>query len=367
MAILLALCNPAFAHNVTTDLKVAFFVNLDHMPTRRAHMENQLQLAGLQARRWRAVDWQRVARGEFDQDYLKPQGIVPRLFQVPAKEGNGTIGCFLSHVTALIEAAKELGPHDLALIMEDDVAIREDWRFRLQKALDMAPPDWQLLKLSGWGRARAADMVKRSVPAVRASTPSPSMFTQFMQAFSAPETVLFTRSMFDEQDTDVTFFRMREPFAEPAFLNLGTQGYGSPNYFYSGTGAYLVRGSSIQKVIQHLRGRAINDLDAMLLLNGTTHFYEGWPHIFGLSGDASSGPGLHGRKPMDEFDKGSKTDADLTEEPASVLEHTPARGGDSGVQHLAVLSRGVAVEQGRHARVAQTPLRASVVRRNHEV
>jgi len=41
------------------------------------------------------------------------------------------------------------------------------------------------------------------------------------------------------------------------------------------------------------------------LMNGTTHFYEGWPHVFGLSSDAFSGPGLHGRKAFDEVEAGT--------------------------------------------------------------
>merc|ERR1719162_675538 len=124
-------------------------------------MEEQLKHVGLHAKRWSAVDWRRVAKGEFDREYLKPQGLVADLLEKPLKESNGTVGCYLSHLTALMSASKELRPNDLALIMEDDVSIPDDWRFKMQKALELAPPDWQLLKLSGWGSARVKDVMNR--------------------------------------------------------------------------------------------------------------------------------------------------------------------------------------------------------------
>merc|ERR1719454_100213 len=168
-SILPVVCNahPKMVHrhivNVSEDLKLSYFINLDRMPSRRKHMEAQLANIGLEAHRWRAVDWRLVALGEFDNEYLKPQGIAPALFEKPAKEGNGTIGCFLSHVTAMMEALNHLhGPNDIALIMEDDISIPEKWQYKLQRAVDVAPPDWDLLKLSGWGSARVADLMNKS-------------------------------------------------------------------------------------------------------------------------------------------------------------------------------------------------------------
>merc|ERR1719281_679026 len=106
----------------------------------------------------------------------------------------------------------------------------------------MAPMDWELLKLSGWGSGRMNDIMNSSIPAHpphvsdKANiTLKTSLWSQFTKAF---------RSMFDDEDTDVTFFQMREPFTEPAIWNWGTLGWGSPTYFYAGTGGYIVRGSA---------------------------------------------------------------------------------------------------------------------------
>merc|ERR1740138_1251941 len=118
------------------------------MPSRRAHMELMLENTGLRARKFTAVDWRRVSDGEFDRDFVTPQGIVPEMVEKKSKELYGTIGCFLSHVGALTQASKEIRADYLALIMEDDVSVPEDWRFRMQVAVEMAPPDWELLKLS---------------------------------------------------------------------------------------------------------------------------------------------------------------------------------------------------------------------------
>jgi len=343
----------AVVNDVTRDLKAAYYVNLDAMPTRRMHMEEQLKHVGLHAKRWSAVDWRRVAKGEFDREYLKPQGLVADLLEKPLKESNGTVGCYLSHLTALMSASKELRPNDLALIMEDDVSIPDDWRFKMQKALELAPPDWQLLKLSGWGSARVKDVMNRSdyedlevqsLANGMTTTPRPTTWNKFTKPFS---------SMFKKNDNgNVTYFLMREPFTEPAGWGWGAMGWGTPNFFYSGTGAYLVRGSSIQKVIQHLRRRPINDLDAMLLSDGTMRFYEGWPHVFDLGGDAFHGPGLHGRKSVDEFDNGYKNVAEPLDETPTALTsskrpaHTLSPDGGGNVQ-LAVMGRGMAVAARR--------------------
>jgi len=356
-------------NDITRDLKVAYYVNLDAMPTRHKHMKEQLKRVGLHAKRWSAVDWRSVAGGEFDREYLEPQGVVEDILEKPFKESKGTVGCYLSHVTALMEASRDLRPNELALIMEDDVSIPDDWRFRMQKALEMAPPDWELLKLSGWGSARKRDLMnssdfedmeKQSLATGMTTTPRPTVWTKFTRPLT---------SMFNKENDNVTFFMMSEPFSEPAGWGWGAMGWGTPNYFYSGTGAYIVRGSSIQKVIRHLRSRPINDIDAMLLSNGTSRFYEGWPHVFDLDRDAFHGPGLHGRKAMDEFDSGSK-DEDVAE-PADVEpvmeppmrrpSHTLSSDGSEAVQ-IAVMGRGMAVA-AKHAKkaikAAETTLNAN--------
>lgn len=288
--------------NVTTALKAAFYINLDRMPSRKQHIEQMLADRGLRARRLSAVDWKQVADGDFDREFVTPQGIVPDLLERAkdkVKELYGTIGCFLSHVGALTQASKELQPDDLALIMEDDVSLPEDWRFRMQVAVEMAPKDWELLKLSGWGSARLEDMTNGSAPISGVKTDRAKPRTMWSKMTRA------LRSMFSDEVPRVTFFMMREPFTEPSSWGWGTLGFGTKKYYYAGTGAYLVRGSAIQKIIHHLRNQPINDLDAMLLSNGSMRFYEGWPHVFDLSGDAFHGPGLHGRKAFDEFDRGS--------------------------------------------------------------
>jgi GR25 family glycosyltransferase involved in LPS biosynthesis len=285
-------------------------------------METELNSSGLHAQQWPAVDWEHVAHGNFDADYLVPQGISRSVLDrnMPAKQGNGTIAAFLSHVTALIEASKRLQPDDLALIMEDDINIPKDWESNLQNVVDEAPEDWELLKLSAFGTHRLADLVNKNnnIDIQEETLPLPSFSENIMNWFklglkiAAP--AWMTTSV-QEHLTDFksnrTFWMMRGPFREAAFLNMGTHGWGTPNYFYGGAGAYLVRGSSINKVIHQLRSKPIDDVDAMMLSNGpnyTSHFYQTWPHVFELGGVAFHGPGLHNAQVFD--DDTSSTDAD---------------------------------------------------------
>jgi len=248
-----------------------------------------------------------------------------------------------------------LKPHELALFMEDDVAIPDDWRFRMQKAVDMAPPNWELLKLSGWGAARVNDLMNASVPLQPPkedvsvldeqidSAKNASIWGKFTHAFS---------SMFSRDDNDVIFFEMREPFTEPARFNWGTLGWGSPNYFYAGTGAYIVRGSAIKKVIRHLRSRPLDDLDGMMLSNGSTHFYEGFPHVFDLGRDAFHGPGLHGRKAFDEFDNGTRSEADQLEATETLRLGSSRKSSQDGDQTLVTNSRGAIIRHRAPAHAA---------------
>merc|ERR1719247_1900284 len=74
---------------------------------RRKSMESQIKSVDLHAQRWNAVTWDRVAHGDFEDEYVKPQGICPEIKamiadQKTAKGGFGTVGCYLSHLTALI-------------------------------------------------------------------------------------------------------------------------------------------------------------------------------------------------------------------------------------------------------------------------
>jgi GR25 family glycosyltransferase involved in LPS biosynthesis len=224
-----------------------------------------------------------VEAGDFDVEFVKRQGIDPVLFdrkKHTEEEANGTIGCFLSHTLALLQARKDLAPDDLLLMMEDDIVIPADWRLRMQAAVDQAPKDWQLLKLSGWGTARAQDLVSRPK----------SWFDNAMQL------VRTSLHPFSPQAPQFSVYQMKGPFVEPSTWSWLT---GSPYFFYAGTGAYLVRGSEIQAVLDHLRSQPINDLDAMLL-SRNLRFYEAWPHVFDLAYEAFNGIGLHGSKAMDE-------------------------------------------------------------------
>jgi FkbM family methyltransferase len=343
-------------HSAIDGLKAAYYVNLDHMPTRKNHMETQLHNVGLSAQRWRAVDWMQVARGDFDRDYVKKQGLSPDILTKPAKEANGTIGCFLSHITALEEAAKEKerrGQNDYLLMMEDDVGIPDDWEFLLQKAVENAPMDWELLKISGWGSARDGDLQKTSTFSLANDNAIRQPKTAWDKLYAG------VTSLFTKQEQEVKYYLMTRPFTEPAHFWWGTLGLGSANFFYSGTGGYLVRYSALQRVIDHLRGQPIGDLDAMLLSNGEMRFYEGWPHVFDLSSDAFHGPGLHGRKAFDESQDSSKYSGELPKaavvlEGAQQATTTLPAADDSDPMAVSVLEEGEIVKPPSKLAAANT-------------
>ena len=76
--------------NSVSDIKHAFYINLDSRPDRKQHVERQLGIIGINAQRFKAIKLQ-----------------------------NGALGCSLSHLK-LIETAKANNwPH--ILVVEDDI------------------------------------------------------------------------------------------------------------------------------------------------------------------------------------------------------------------------------------------------------
>jgi glycosyl transferase family 25 len=76
--------------NCISDIKHAFYINLESRPDRKAHVEEQLTTIGIQAIQFKAIKLQ-----------------------------NGAIGCSLSHLKLLQMAKQNNWPH--ILIVEDDI------------------------------------------------------------------------------------------------------------------------------------------------------------------------------------------------------------------------------------------------------
>ena len=76
--------------NNISDIKHAFYINLDSRPDRKQHMESQLTAIGIPAERFKAI-----------------------------KLTNGALGCSMSHLKILEMAKKNAWSH--VLIMEDDI------------------------------------------------------------------------------------------------------------------------------------------------------------------------------------------------------------------------------------------------------
>lgn len=258
----------------------AFYINLDNSTGRRYNMELQINETGLPAKRFPAVTFEDVRRGEFD-DVLQTQGVQSSLAALGAS-ANYTVACYLSHLLTLEEASKDMKPDQIALIMEDDISIPKDWRRQLLAVLFAAPSNWTFIKVCGWGEQRTEDM----------ATPySENRTAAWQRAVDMLESMVVPSEMREAPKFD--FYAMKEPFIVPFMLVNRMRLW--EHFYYAGTGAYLVRGSSISRVIQHLRSRPIADADSMLLSNGTFASYDVQPHPFGLTREhlSSSEDGFH--------------------------------------------------------------------------
>lgn len=222
-----------------------YYINMDTSKDRRSIMEDMLTKAALPANRVSAVTTEAISRGDFDEKYVRPQGISAELMlKNTSKIFNKTVACYVSHVETLERAFREMtSPEQVAMVLEDDIEISKNWQATLQSTMDAAPQDWELLKLSGWGMTRSVDQMP---PA--------------------------------SQDHNLTFYRITAPFTSSSW---------APVFYYGGSAAYLVRKSSIPQVLASLRSQPINDFDAMLLGNQTSKRYEVRPVQLKLRPDHS--------------------------------------------------------------------------------
>lgn len=221
-------------------LKV-YYINLDKSGNRRMKMQALKTTVGLPVERFQAIDRARIAAGEFNAEYMNRQGIknstLLRLEQTGSL--NTTLACFVSHVEALQKAQRDaVSPEQYVMILEDDVDVPQDWKSMVRDALHAAPQDWKMLKLSGWGWKRRADMMG-------------------------------VQNVYER-----SFYLLQAPYWDGPFSML-------PHY--GGSGAYLMKAKHIPSVIHHVRNQPITDYDEMLLSeDGSFRAYEIFPHLFDL-------------------------------------------------------------------------------------
>lgn len=109
----------------------AFYINLDRDCDRRALLEAEISRAGISVERVAAVygravpDWLQGFYGE---------GLAA-----------GEVGCSASHLT-ICKTIIERGLH-FALVLEDDARLADDFKPAIHRAVAMAPPGWDIIRL----------------------------------------------------------------------------------------------------------------------------------------------------------------------------------------------------------------------------
>eukprot|EP00931_Biecheleriopsis_adriatica_P004872 TRINITY_DN106471_c0_g1_i1.p1 TRINITY_DN106471_c0_g1~~TRINITY_DN106471_c0_g1_i1.p1 ORF type:complete len:456 (-),score=82.30 TRINITY_DN106471_c0_g1_i1:30-1397(-) len=288
---------------------VAYYINMRNEVKRRVHMQEQAEASRMPLKRFEAVERDRIGSGEFDSKYVLRQGLADELKDKSRLQDhvpNATVACYVSHSELLESLQRQLHEDQVALVLEDDVQIPPDWHQRIEKTLACAPADWALLKVSGWGYTRVADLQERPPQLNENSTGLGVMAWLESKGgwmsrllFGAPEAELPTRNSSDTAATQMFVtdksqansaeadgancpdaFLMRAPFKESPWWH-----FWGPAFHYAGTGAYLVKASGIPRVLAHLRSQPINDIDGMLLSSGNLRAFEMWPHIFPLTMD----------------------------------------------------------------------------------
>jgi len=108
-----------------------WIVNLDRRPDRLQHAREQLARIGVTgARRFQAFDGQRLQLTSSRPDWVR----------------KGAVGCYVSHAAILKQAQARRAP---CVIVEDDLALADDFLDAFAAFLDEVPADWDVLHLPG--------------------------------------------------------------------------------------------------------------------------------------------------------------------------------------------------------------------------
>jgi glycosyl transferase family 25 len=135
-------------------LPVALVINLDRDTVRLAHMEAQCARVGIAMRRWPAMPGAALPPAHAA-SFVSPRAGAAWVLSA------GEIGCYASHITiwqALVDG--RLG--DVALVMEDDLRLEDDFALAIRRALAVAAPDWDLIRLSNFPRRAFVPLVEIS-------------------------------------------------------------------------------------------------------------------------------------------------------------------------------------------------------------
>mmetsp|Transcript_72404 Transcript_72404/g.162640 ORF Transcript_72404/g.162640 Transcript_72404/m.162640 type:complete len:912 (-) Transcript_72404:156-2891(-) len=134
------------------DNLAVYVLNLPADVGRWHKMVSHLKRLGLEAERILGVDL--TQPGELEA--VREEGLMPRNFSVEEAQQaasidmggiTGTIGVASAHFRALMRAQKGRGRKPLALILEDDTELADDFHTRLWRVLSEAPCDWLAISL----------------------------------------------------------------------------------------------------------------------------------------------------------------------------------------------------------------------------
>jgi GR25 family glycosyltransferase involved in LPS biosynthesis len=107
------------------------YINLDHRPDRRAHAEAEFARHGIVPKRQQAL--------YVTKDNCRPSPLTERMY----KRTPGAIGCWLSELTAIKNAA----PDRILAVCEDDVVFCDDLRQRIEYLGQHVPDNWDVVWL----------------------------------------------------------------------------------------------------------------------------------------------------------------------------------------------------------------------------
>jgi glycosyl transferase, family 25 len=153
-----------------------WLINLDRSTARRETMETRLAALGLPYTRFPAIDgraeWDRLVTGVDLPAFRRNVGreVLP-----------GEIGCYASHLAvwqALLDS-----PHEVALVLEDDVVFHDDFLPALDLVLAEADR-WDMVKLN---------VIRAKQPVLRRSL-GPYRLNAYVGAFTGMGAYLITRS-----------------------------------------------------------------------------------------------------------------------------------------------------------------------------
>jgi glycosyl transferase family 25 len=176
--------NPAILTDVSEQHFPAYVINLARSSERREYITSHLKSIGITPTLFNAVDGKQLSMDELLSSGKYNDEVSRKTFDRSLSMAE--IGCGLSHIYVYESIVRQQAA--FALVSEDDAQFSPDARARIQRIIETAPPDWELIQLRF--DCRDFDIVSSELVDFRFNNDLPVAATAYLIKLSAATKII---------------------------------------------------------------------------------------------------------------------------------------------------------------------------------